>query len=322
MPDHLWLQAVSRLTPVPPQHARPTVALDEAALFLRCPASTVAALSSSGLPQYDAGFDQFDLINLALHARPGTSIPEISLGLLLRFVTQDASAWVAPTRWKFTANGRCGSGNGNGAGESTGTSGERWVLWAPSDAHDLRSTPRHGGAITVAGPQISFSCATRTDGVAVRIYSPEIQAVVREILDAGYAFTRMPTAAQRDAEWMREHRVFDCVSISAELERQFVARGLQCRTRYGWLAALAASGHAWIEVLDEDNEWKVIDLALRALAQILYPKHQQFQEFCLGSRLNRLLPTGCPIDEPLIRHDCDSAADGSDYTVTVQQLAC
>ncbi|MEE3755346.1 hypothetical protein [Mycobacterium intracellulare] len=323
MDESLWLQALSRLTPVPAEHARPTVALDEAARFLRCPTETVAALSDSGLPHYASGFDQFDLINLTLRARPGSSIPEISLGLLFRFITQGPSAWLAPMQWKFNVTGICGSGsppNGAGPGQAVHTAEERWVLWAPSDASDMTLASCSQGPINVDGPEVSFSCEVATDGGAGRIRSPEIHAVVSEIIDAGYTFTRMPNAAQRDVQWMREHRIFDCVSISAELERRFMARGLQCRTRYGWLAALAASGHAWIEVLDEDDQWKPIDLALRALAEILYPEHQAFQEFCLGSRLNRLIPTGCPIDEPLIRHVCDVAADESDYAVAVQQL--
>lgn len=323
MDDPVWLQALSRLTPVPSQYARPTVAPEEAARFLGCLPATVVALSDSGLPQYPSGFDQFDLINLALRARPGGSIPEISLGLLLRFITQDPCAWSSPMRWKFSVTAICGSGsghNGSGPGHAVHTDEERWLVWAPSEASDMSPTRCSQGPIIVAGPEVSMSCKVLTDGLSGRIISPEINAVVSEIIDAGYTFTRMPNAAQRDAQWMREHRIFDCVSISAELERRFVARGLHCRTRYGWLAALAASGHAWIEVLDEDGQWKPIDLALRALAEILYPEHQAFQEFCLGSRLNRLIPTGCPIDQSLIRHVCDVTVDERDYTVAVQQL--
>lgn len=326
MDDRLWLQALSRLTAVPGRYARPTVALDEAARFLGCPPATVVALSDSGLPQYPSGFDQFDLINLALGARPGGSIPEISLGLLLRFITQDPLGWLSPMRWKFTTTGVCGSGSGHvgpGSSQVICTPGERWVLWAPTKATDMSLTPCGEGPIIVAGPEVSFSCTVLTDGLPGRIHSPEIKAVLREIMDAGYTFTRMPTVVQRDAEWMREHRIFDCVSISAELERMFVSRGLQCRTRYGWLAALAASGHAWIEVLDDDNQWKPIDLALRSLAEILYPKYEEFQEFCLGSRLNRLIDTDCPIDQPLINHVCATAVDeDKDYKVGVQQLPC
>lgn len=321
MDDRAWLEALSRLTPVPARYARPTVTPDEAARFLRCPTATVAALSDHGLPHYQLGFDQFDLINLALRARPGSSIPEISLGLLLRFITQDPSAWSSPMSWKFTVNGICGSARSNGSesGQLTHTPRRRWVLWAPTEASDMTLKPSSDGSILADGADISFTCTVRTDGLPGRIESPEIRAVVRQIIDARYTFTRMPDVVQRDAQWMQDHRIFDCVSISAELERRFEARGLSCRTRYGWLGALAASGHAWIEVLDDDGYWKPIDLALRALAEILYPNHPIFQEFCLGSRLNRLIPTGCPIDQPLISHDCDIADDG-EYVVAIQQL--
>ncbi|OOK65402.1 hypothetical protein BZL29_7744 [Mycobacterium kansasii] len=322
MDEDGWVQALSRLTPVPAQYARPTVSRDEAARFLRCSVETLEALAGNGLP-CEPGFDQFDLINLALRARPGGSIPEISLGLLLRFITQDASAWVSPMQWKFTFTGICGSGSPSGgsrSGEPTHGPGQGWVLWPPSEASDMALTPSGEGPIVAAGRQMSFSCKVLTDGLPGRIVSAEIRAIVDEILDAGYVFTRMPNVVQRDAAWMREHRIFDCVSISAELERRFIDRGVQCRTRYGWLAALAASGHAWIEVLDEDGQWKAIDLALRALAAILYPDHRAFQEFCLGSRLNRLLPTECPIDRPLVSHVCDVAVDERDYAVAVQQV--
>lgn len=317
--DGVWLQALSQLTPVPRQYACPSVAPEDAPTFLGCDAATLAALTDHGLPDYPTGYDQFDLINLALHARLGTSIPEVSLGFLLRFITDDPATWTSPMQWKFSAQGSC-EANRDAARDRTPVAGERWVLWAP-EAGRNSTTPQAGnGKVTTAGPTLSFSCETATAGQPATIQSAQIRAVVDEIIDAGYTFARMPTAAQRDGSWMRGRRIFDCVSISAELERRFLARGLQCRTRYGWLAALAASGHAWIEVLDEDDQWKPIDLALRSLAQILYPEHTQFQQFCLGSRLNRLIPTGCPIDQPLITHVCDGVMDDNDHRVSIQQL--
>src|SRR6478609_1834221 len=105
--DDLWLRALSPLTPVPARYARPTVSPDDASRFLGCSAATVAALADNGLPQYPSGFDQFDLINVALLARLGRSIPEISLGFLLRFITQDPLTWSSTMTWKFTANGKC-----------------------------------------------------------------------------------------------------------------------------------------------------------------------------------------------------------------------
>jgi hypothetical protein len=318
--DGVWLRAVSRLTPVPTQYARPIVTPEDAIPFLGCDAATLAALTDHGLPHYPAGYDQFDLINLALNARLGTSIPEISLGSLLRFVTQDPVTWTSPMRWKFTAEASCDPDSDDAARDRTPVAGKRWVLWAPCAAHNGTATQAGSGKVTVAGHELSFSCETATDGYSASIHSASIRAVVGEIIDAGYTFTRMPTAAQCDTAWMRGHRIFDCVSISAELERRFLARGLQCRTRYGWLAALAASGHAWIEVLDDDDQWKPIDLALRSLAQIVYPEYEEFQQFCLGSRLNRLIPTGCPIDQPLIAHVCDGVMDDNNYRVVVQQL--
>ncbi|CQD01990.1 hypothetical protein BN000_00043 [Mycobacterium europaeum] len=319
--DGVWLQALSELTPVPRQYACPSVASADATTFLGCDAATLAALTDHGLPAYPSGYDQFDLINLALHARLGTSIPEISLGFLLRFITDDPATWTTSMRWKFSAQGSCAPhSDETAARDRTPVAGERWVVWAPEAGHNNTAPQAANGKATVVGPTLAFSCETATAGRAAVIHSAQIRAVVDEIIDAGYTFARMPTAAQRDAAWMRGRRIFDCVSISAELEHRFLARGLQCRTRYGWLAALAASGHAWIEVLDNDDQWKPIDLALRSLAQILYPEHTQFQQFCLGSRLNRLIPTGCPIDQSLITHVCDGVMDDDGYRVSIQQL--
>lgn len=319
--DDVLLQALSQLTPVPRQYACPSVAPEDVPTFLGCDTATLEILTDHGLPHYPSGYDQFDLINLALHARRGTSIPEISLGFLLRFIADDPATWTSSMRWKFSAQGACDPhSDDTAAGDRTPVAGERWVVWAPEAGHNSTAPRAAGGKVTVAGAALSFSCDTATDGQSATIESAQIAAVVDEIIDAGYTFTRMPTAAQRDAAWMRGRRIFDCVSISAELERRFLAGGLQCRTRYGWLAALAASGHAWIEVLDDDDQWKPIDLALRSLAQILYPEHTQFQEFCLGSRLNRLIPTGCPIDRSLITHVCEHAVGDNDYRVSVQQL--
>lgn len=153
--DGVWLQALSELTPVPRQYACPSVASADATTFLGCDAATLAALTDHGLPAYPSGYDQFDLINLALHARLGTSIPEVSLGFLLRFITDDPATWTTSMRWKFSAQGSCAPhSDDTAARDRTPVAGERWVVWAPEVGHNNTAPQAANGKVTVVGPTL------------------------------------------------------------------------------------------------------------------------------------------------------------------------
>jgi hypothetical protein len=154
----------------------------------------------------------------------------------------------------------------------------------------------------------------------MQIVSPTVRSIVDAYLAEEHRFVRMPTTLQRDLEWMSEHGLFDCLSASLDLQRRCARQGVEAHVRQGWLAGPIVSQHAWLEILDEDGERKMIDVAFRALASLLYPACEEFRAFCLGSRLNRLLATDSPEAETIIDHACAGSGMGIETYITTTNI--
>jgi Transglutaminase-like superfamily len=329
----VWLGALSSLVTVPAAHVSATVQPDDAHAFLGCSSHTWKALLAEGLPPHDGAFERLDLVNLALHARSGGSTPEIALRHALRFATKGRQSWCTPKRWRLTLLLTCGEGAEDqpveeaatdtsarsvdeaATGAEAGRMGaERWRVWPPLPWPPARS-PDNAGSPVLHGRDTTDPCMlhgrvveatyeVRVDGRKMQLVSPSVRSIVDAYLAEERRFVRMPTALQRELEWMSGHGLFDCLSASLDLQRRCARQGIEAHVRQGWLAGPIASQHAWLEILDEDGEWKTIDVAFRALAGLLYPACEEFRAFCLGSRLNRLLATDSPAAKSTIEHMC------------------
>lgn len=299
-----WLTSLQALVPVPASHARPAVPADDARAMLRCSAVTWDALVAEGLPAHstDAGerYDEHDLFNLALHSGSGTSLPELAVRFAFGFLRQPPSSWCAPRVWRMRVEVTCPA-------TPCGADGE-WALWSPLDP-DAAATPprvpeRHAGT----GGRLTVDRMVSTVGGLETLRSPRLAALIDGVLALDLRYARMPAALQADPDWMIDRGLVDCVTGSCHLERLATAAGFAARTRSGWLAAPAVSEHAWAEVLDDDGRWKCLDLAYRALsATFSLAGCDAFRQFCIGSRLNRLVPTACPAGDPLATHRCGGA---------------
>lgn len=305
-----WLLALMELVAVPAWGARPVVPLSAGRSYLGCSEAAWDAMLAAGLPVHDGGLDGHDLLNLAMAVGAGRSVPELYTRREIRFVTGSAGTWCEAKRWRVAVKLSCAASDGARSGD------ERWTVWPPLPwpgkpaAHD--GEPRH-----VAGGAAEVAFDVDVSGRVGRLVSPRLIAVVRDYLAEGRRFFRLPDAVAGVPGWMQERRLFNCMTGSLELCERVRETGMHAAVRHGWLAGLVASPHAWLEVVDDDGCVKTIDIALHASAGQVYPELTAFQDFCLGSRCNRLIETACPTDRELVEHTCGSPAGQATTHVSI-----
>jgi hypothetical protein len=329
-----WFDALEALVAVPAGYREEQVGRIDALEMLRCGEQVLTDLVGAGLPcSGEPGaerFDRYDLFNLALYSASGVSVPERALSFALRWMTNPPEAWFKPMRWNFSIELTCGRDAGCGP--------EPW--WSLARPYpeafggrtlDLRSEPAAGiagppGAEAAAAttreaatgdavdleavgvPRLAVSAQLETRGGRQELRSPVLRRVVDEFMAAGYRWVRLPEEAQWRPADVLPHGVAPCISASLFLQEELRAAGFEAWTRRGWILGMLDLAHAWLEVRDSDGEIKIVDPVFAMLAAHAPAPHPEFAGACLGSRLNRLLPTQHYADQPLIRHECGGEA--------------
>jgi PAS domain-containing protein len=315
-----WVRGLDGLFVIPEPYREPR--LDRAATLdtLRCGEAALDALITAGLPRTErAGqelFDQYDVFNLALTVRSGRSLPEIALGYSLRWMSGGESSWTESAFWSFSFELECPREQGCGAeprweqalpffatGELAVDEGELLDLTveprgAEVDRQQGLVRHRGDGPLQVAG-------RIRTRGETRTLLSASARRIVDDYLALGHRWLRIPDPLQLDDALLAAAGVGPCISASRVLLRQFEEAGLRARTRRGWVLGILDLEHAWVEVLDEDGRWKPIDPVFVELARYAPDPHPALREACIGSKLNRLLPTSLPAEGRPSRHWCD-----------------
>ncbi|MBM7075407.1 hypothetical protein [Micromonospora humida] len=307
-----WLAALRRITLVPPAHREATVDRAGALGLLRCPAETLDLLVEAGLPVTGEGderrFCHYDLINLGLYSGSGNSLPEIGWEFAFRFSLKPAATWTEPRSWRMTATLRCPDG---GCGTDPG-----WLLHRP--VPELTGGAASGwtsaaGPVTVTDDEVRLPAVPDlvtvdldlvTAGRADRIVSPRLARLFADIRHGGPRFQMLPSSWQVDPDDTLANGVVNCVSASLYLERECRAMGYEAYARRGWLIGMMDLDHAWLEVRDDDGRIKAVDPVMALLARLLPGDRTAFEEFCIGSSLNRVLPCACRAEGPMAVHHC------------------
>jgi hypothetical protein len=306
-----WLDALGRLVPVPARHANAIVPLEVASAFLGCSQETWALLQREGFPVDGGKVERIDLVNLALASGIGASIAEVALRRAMSFVDTPRATWSAPRRWRVKLRGSWREG------VSPHDRRSRWIAWRPLPwPEDHAAAPASDES---AEAELVRSHVVDVAGQDTQL-TPAARAVVDDFFAGPQRYARMPLEAQLDTEWMLARGIYDCLSGSLELQRRFAHLGMHARVRKGWFAGVIESDHIWLELVDVDGDCKSIDLSFHALARILYRESGGFQNFCIGSRMNRLLGTDCPYDQPLIGHTRESSPEELRAQVTITDV--
>lgn len=308
-----WLTALDRLFTIPGDHRNEIVDRAGALDMLRCGDDVLDALITAGLPCGGTlgaeRFDRYDLFNLALASGSGMSVPERSIEFALRWMNSKPGSWFEPLDWRFSVELECPRAGGCGADPW-------WRLGRPmpeecgGEILEMEVTPcddvGEGPWITSTGPEgLAVSGRLRTRGRPGRLRSAALREIVEEFMGHGRRWARMPEALQCEAERVLAHGVAPCISASLHLERRFRAAGFEALTRRGWILGMLDLAHAWVEVTDEDGVTKPVDPIFVLLSGYARAPHPDFAETCVGSRLNRLLPTRLPAGSLLAYHGCD-----------------
>jgi hypothetical protein len=307
-----WLASLQQLFPIPETYRVQDVDWRKALDVLRCGEDVLSELIDNGLPSSgaagEARFDRHDLFNLALYSGSERSVPELAFGFALRWMGEPATSWFEPKHWEVHLALSCGRPDGCANDPSFtlarptpevfgGSMHTRHLIPTGADSQDTK--------ISASGvSRLALSALVETRGEQRQLRSKRLSALISDFIGEGYRWTRMPEALERRPEAVLPHGAANCICASLELERRCLAEGFTARTRRGWLLGMFDFDHTWLEVLDEDGDTKAIDCVFPLLGGMVRATNPQFAQTCLGSRMNRLLPTDYRADEPLARHEC------------------
>jgi hypothetical protein len=326
--DRGWVQSLEELIPTPAPYRDESVDRAHALKLLRCDDATLTTLQHCGLRYAGAPgaerFDHHDLFNLAFYSGTGRSLPELGFQWVMRFAGAAADSWISPKRWRFSAQISCLRPDGC-------EDGPWWRFYRPEPE---RFGGRSGGwnvePAVAAGADGSFVHAAAADafvltatiqtrGEARRVRSPRLRRLFDEMIHdhRGLRFQFGPDAMQSDPDAVVATGMIDCVTASIILERECRDAGYEARAAKGYLLGLLGADHGWLEVRDDDGEWKVLDCALALLTAQLPAHNPDFVEFCCGSASNRVLPVACPADAPVAEHRCGTGATPTATRVSV-----
>jgi hypothetical protein len=309
--DHGWLPALEGLFPVPADFRNEDVDRTAALDMLRCGDATLDVLVQAGLPcRGEPGaewFDRYDLFNLALASKSGTSVPERAIGYALRWMHADPRTWTEPVQWSFDIQLRCPLPE---CGPDAQWSHSRLdVESVEADLLDWHTEPATAelaaDEIVFTGPgPVGMRGQLVTRGRLMTLQSPALRSITADFLAAGYSWVRLPERLQCDYERVMAAGVAPCITGSLFLQKQFQAAGYEAITRRGWLLGMLDLAHSWVEVVDDDGVRKSVDPIFARLADHAQNPHPMLVAGCIGSRLNRLLPTAIPADGQMVSHRC------------------
>lgn len=322
-----WISSLRELIPTPPEYREETIDRRTALEMLRCEEWVIDELLDHGLaasgPRGEDRFDRWDLFNVALYSRSRRSIPELSALVVARAAAEKPEAWTERREVALTLGLECTRQGGCAARP-------RWLVRAPTperfggttspweSSSPLSQAAVAGGALAAYEPRsLELRARVISCGSVRRVRSSFVRARYWEIVH-GMRFQVLPHALAIDSDRICKHGAVDCTAVAKLLGAQCVDAGLEVRVEKGLLLTmLGIDNHAWLEVRDEDGEWKTIDCSLAMISLGSPIPNPAFAEFCLGSQFNRVLPFHCPAPEPIISHECGDECQPVNARVTI-----
>ncbi|WP_181690393.1 hypothetical protein [Streptomyces sp. NBRC 110611] len=271
--------------------------------MLGCTAADIDRLVGAGLPFDDRSgvrhFDANDLYNLGMYSRKSTTQPELAFRMLFRFAGRPVGDLLRAKSWDFRVQLECTDCAGPAP----------WHFEEPD-------VVRFGGRVTdvtvpVAGSGRSEYAATvTTAGARTPLVSSTLRRLTREYLDAGYRWQMIPVSMQADYELVHRLGATSCIAASLLLAERFRAAGYRAEARRGWFCGVLGGAldlpHACVEVEDDDGALRTVDIAKAQLAARLPMNTEEFQELCLGSIYNKVIPSTASGNAPFGYHACGS----------------
>ena len=301
--DTPWKKVAESIEFIPPDYSVKNKPESVAQEMLRCGPAEIDRLVSAGLPfEQRAGvrhFDQNDLYNLGMYSNTSKTQPELAFRMLFRFASRPLDDLLRRKTWDFRLQLECPDCAGSAP----------WRIEAPDIA-------RFGGAladVTTPAPSSEsahYSALVTTTGARTPIVSPVLRELTREYLAAGYRWQMLPIPMQADYTLVHELGATSCIAASLLLAARFQDAGYRAEAKRGWFCGVLGGAldlpHASVEVTDDDGTVKTIDIAKAQLAARLSADTGEFQELCLGSIYNKVIPSTASGNAALAYHECGS----------------
>ncbi|MBA2890828.1 hypothetical protein [Nonomuraea soli] len=288
---------------IPPAYSSRVEPESVARDMLRAGRAEIDELVAAGLPYEErAGvrhFDVNDLYNLGMYSGASTTQPELAFRMLFRFAGRPVDDLLRPKTWDFRVTLECAGCDEDAA----------WKLEEPD-------VVRFGGGVAGLSPltggrgTAEYSAMVTTTGARTPLVSPVLRRLTRDYLDAGYRWQMIPVPMQADYELVHALGATSCIAASLFLAERFRVAGYRAEARRGWFCGVLGGAldlpHACVEVEDDDGATKTVDIAKAQLAARLSPDTGPFQELCLGSIYNKVIPSTASGNAAFGHHECGS----------------
>ncbi|MFI6762701.1 hypothetical protein ACIBF5_26570 [Micromonospora sp. NPDC050417] len=298
-----WEKVAETIEFIPDRYSRKTQSEPVAREMLRCDSADIDRLVGAGLPFEDREgiryFDANDLYNLGMYSNRSDTQPEMAFRMLFRFAGRPVDDLLRPKTWNFQVRLECH--------ECAGVA--PWRLEGPDV---VRFGGRvEGGTLPAPGEGAAEYAATvTTTGARTPLVSQALRRLTRDYLDAGYRWQMIPVPMQADYGLVHELGATSCIAASLLLAEHFRAAGHRAEAKRGWFTGVLGGAldlpHACVEVEDDDGVVKTVDIAKSQLAARLSANTEQFQELCLGSVYNKVIPSTASGNASFGYHECGS----------------
>jgi hypothetical protein len=301
--DTPWEKVADSIEFIPAEYSGKTEPESVAQEMLRCGPAEIDRLVAAGLPFEERSgvrhFDVNDLYNLGMYSNTSKTQPELAFRMLFRFAGRPVDDLLRPKTWDFQVRLECP----DCAGEAP------WRLEEPDIV-------RFGGSVadvTAPAPgsgSAQYTATVTTTGARTPVISPVLRRLTGEYLAAGYRWQMIPVPMQADYGLVHELGATSCIAASLLLAERFRDAGYRAEAKRGWFCGVLGGAldlpHACVEVEDDDGRLKTIDIAKAQLAARLSASTAEFQELCLGSIYNKVIPSTASGNAALGHHECGS----------------
>ncbi|MEV8528869.1 MULTISPECIES: hypothetical protein [unclassified Streptomyces] len=288
---------------IPAEYSDKTQSESTAQEMLRCDPADIDRLIDAGLPfESRSGvryFDVSDLYNLGMYSGRTNTQPELAFRMLFRFAGRPVDDLLRDKKWDFRVQLDCVECGGEAP----------WRFAAPDAA-------RFGGNVVVeevpraSAGSTAYAATVTTVGARTPLVSSQLRQLTRDYLDSGYRWQMIPVAMQADYELVHALGATSCIAASLLLAERFRAAGYRAEAKRGWFCGVLGGAldlpHACVEVEDDDGALKTVDIAKAQLAARLSPDTGDFQELCLGSIYNKVIPSTASGNASFGYHECGS----------------
>ncbi|MBB5928204.1 hypothetical protein [Streptomyces echinatus] len=271
--------------------------------MLRCGTAEIDRLVAAGLPYEERSgvrhFDANDLYNLGMYSTTSKTQPELAFRMLFRFAGRPVDDLLRTKNWDFQVHLECP----DCAGEAPWRLEEPDIVRFGGNVADVTAPAPGSGSAT-------YTATVTTTGARTPVLSPVLRQLTGEYLAAGYRWQMIPVPMQADYALVHELGATSCIAASLLLAERFRGAGYRAEAKRGWFCGVLGGAldlpHACVEVEDDDGKVKTIDIAKAQLAARLSASTGEFQELCLGSIYNKVIPSTASGNAALAHHECGS----------------